>query len=790
MRMAKTEKPGLIFRIKDYILKTLSGDFDDTRKFQRRLQSSIKFSIAMVKKFLDDEVLLRAASISYAIVVSFVPTLVVIMILGSRFIDMEAYFQKASDMARMSGMQMNLDPYFNIIRDFLKNAGAIGGVGFLVLLFSATSVLRNVEDSINKIWRVNRTRPMVQKISGFLMVMIFGPAVLAVGISYAQWMLSQFAAPNLKQVRVIHDTVQILGDKHVMLIQNEKGKPFREKNILKEIDYESENESVVYIPSQNAIVDSANKEVYGSAPKTDKGMLKNAVFVDFARTRNKEFIITNNGILLTSRDNGNTFYAKRFYSDEEDRVHETVFNRMQFINDRQAVIIGSDGLILRTNDGGDTWQPAYVKGIKANLRQVARVRPGVWAILGEEGVALTTTDGGKTFTTFTELTRAVRNTRPSFTGMAMADNVGYVVGEAGLMMVTRDAGLSWKSYSMSESLFFQDVAVAPDGAAVAVGLDGLIRYSQLLPDGTLQWQIAKAKADVDLQAVRYYPKEARFIIVGDHYQMMMQQHEEKNLTAVKEFKTIQKAPFWRRLISALGNLLIPFFVIFILFFLLYKVIPFTLVEAKAAAIGATFTSISWVIFLVAYKFYVTNFSKGTAALYGTLALVPITLLLIYVSALIVLFGAEIAFFVQYPQLFRMNKKSSLDEKQKRQLWYGLSVLQRLAQSFNQGKQDCTSDTLTKLCNGDQEEFEFIIGHLKDRGYVTQAENDHWLLAMNPDLIMISHLVEDLDPSDYTIPEYNPKNAYMHAVKGYFDQLEASRGKIFKKVTLTALISQK
>ena len=285
--MARSGKPGLIIRIKDFFLKTLSGDFDDTRKFQKRLQASIMFGIAAFKKFLQDEVLLRGASIRYAIVVSFVPTLVFVMMLGSRFIDMEGYFEQANDFVRMNGMQVNLDPYFNVIREFLKNAGAIGGIGFLVLLFSATSVLRNVEDSINKIWRVTRKRPMFQKISGFIMVMVFGPAVLAVGISYAQWMLSQFASPNFKQVRVIQDTVQILGDKHVFLVQSDKGKPYKEKNILPNIDYDTENAVVVLDHDKNVVVDAANTEIYQNAAKADKAQLQKTVFVEFARTNNR-----------------------------------------------------------------------------------------------------------------------------------------------------------------------------------------------------------------------------------------------------------------------------------------------------------------------------------------------------------------------------------------------------------------------------------------------------------------------------------------------------------------------
>jgi len=790
--MAKLEKPGLVARTKDFVLKTMSGDFDDTRKFQRRLQSTIKFSIATVKKFLDDEVLLRAASISYAVVVSFVPTLVVIMMLGSRFINIEEYFEQLDDMARLSGMQMDMTPYFNIIRDLLKNAGAIGGIGLLVLMFSATSVLRNVEDSINKIWRVNRRRPMFQKIAGFIMVMIFGPIILTIGISSAQWVVQQFASPNITQVKVVGDTVQIMGNQHLFLVQNEKGKPFREKNILKQTDFEAENEVVVFSARDNSIIPRDNHDVYDAAPAANKKILRDAVFTDYARVGNREFITTENGILAISKDNGETYHLRKFYRQRSDRIQETVFNRIQFLNDRQGIIVGDNGLILRTKDGGTSWQPAYREDVTKKLREIQPVKQGSWAVLGEENTALITEDGGETFKPYNELLRAVGNSKATFTGLAMSDRAGYVVGEAGLMLVTRDRGQTWRSMNMNQAMFFEDVAVSPEGIAVAVGYDGLIRYSQFLPDGSIQWIEGKGKGnrDVNLHAVRYYAKEKRFVIGGDHYHMLSHQLTNEKSVEIREFGVIQKAPIWRRLVSAAGNVIIPFTVIFLMFFALYKIIPYTQVSGKAASVGAAFTSIAWVLFLVAYKFYVTNFSKGTAALYGTLALIPITLLLIYVSALIVLFGAELAFFAQYPQLFRMSKKAKLDERHKRQLWYGLSILYRLAQSFNAGKVDQTTDALVQHCNGDQEEFGFISNRLKSRGYITQTDEHHWVLAMNPALIEISALVEDLDPSDYSIPDFNAKNSYMRSVKGYFDQIESSRGKIFRKVTLQGLMEQK
>ena len=381
--MAKAKKPGVVDRTKDFFLKTLSGDFDETRKARKRLQASIQFGIAAVNKFLDDDVLAKAAAISYAIVVSFVPTLVVVMMLGSRFINIEEYFEQLNNMARMSGMQMDLQPYFNVIRDLLKNAGAIGGVGLLVLMFSATSVLRNIEDSINRIWRVNRRRPIVQKIAGFMMVTIFGPIILAVGISSAQWVVRQFASPNINQVKVVRDTVQLLGDQHLFLVQNEKGKPFREKNILRITDFQSENEAIVYDAEGNSTIASDNKEVYDHAARTTHKALRDAVFSDYAKVGTREFITTENGILATSKDNGETYHLRKFYRLRNGFVQETGFNRIQFMNDRQGIIVGDDGLILRTGNGGESWQPAHQEAVTGKLVEIAPLKPGTYVVLAK-----------------------------------------------------------------------------------------------------------------------------------------------------------------------------------------------------------------------------------------------------------------------------------------------------------------------------------------------------------------------------------------------------------------------
>jgi uncharacterized BrkB/YihY/UPF0761 family membrane protein len=71
--------------------------------------------------------------------------------------------------------------------------------------------------------------------------------------------------------------------------------------------------------------------------------------------------------------------------------------------------------------------------------------------------------------------------------------------------------------------------------------------------------------------------------------------------------------------------------------------PFTYVQPKAAAVGALFTSLALVIFIIGFQYYVSFFSAGKFAIYGTLAAIPLALLLIYVSTIIILYGCEISY---------------------------------------------------------------------------------------------------------------------------------------------------
>jgi membrane protein len=97
------------------------------------------------------------------------------------------------------------------------------------------------------------------------------------------------------------------------------------------------------------------------------------------------------------------------------------------------------------------------------------------------------------------------------------------------------------------------------------------------------------------------------------------------------------------------EILKPFVLILIIFslFIIYKLIPNTEVRNKPALVGAVTGGLLWIIASLLYQNYM-EFIAGTITIYGSLGAIPIFLLWIYLNWFIMLLGAQISRYAQYP----------------------------------------------------------------------------------------------------------------------------------------------
>jgi membrane protein len=153
---------------------------------------------ATLWKFDADRCFLRASALTYTTLLSIVPLLAlafsVLKGLGVRE-RLEPIVLERLSAGNEEIVQRILE---YVDRTDMRSLGAVGLVG---LLLTAVSVLGNVEQSFNHIWRVGQGRTVVRKLTDYLSMIILGPVLLLASLSMATALQSQ----NLKDMLQLVD---------------------------------------------------------------------------------------------------------------------------------------------------------------------------------------------------------------------------------------------------------------------------------------------------------------------------------------------------------------------------------------------------------------------------------------------------------------------------------------------------------------------------------------------------------------------------------------------------------
>jgi len=176
--------------------------------------------------------------------------------------------------------------------------------------------------------------------------------------------------------------------------------------------------------------------------------------------------------------------------------------------------VGPSGTILRSVDGGESWQRVPGAPRSAEMGAVAFAADGLrgWAV-GGYGTVLRTVDGGQTWQASAGVPTGV-----FLRGLAFAaDGLhGLAAGASGTILRSADGGVSWQGVAgVPAGDNIQNLALAQDGRhAWAACDDGAILRSA---DGGQSWQrSAGVQRNEALQSVAFAPDGLRGWAVGDY----------------------------------------------------------------------------------------------------------------------------------------------------------------------------------------------------------------------------------------------------------------------------------
>jgi photosystem II stability/assembly factor-like uncharacterized protein len=224
------------------------------------------------------------------------------------------------------------------------------------------------------------------------------------------------------------------------------------------------------------------------------------------------WIVGKFGLILHSEDNGKTWKA-------EASGTTNALTAVSFFDKRRGIVVGSRGTILVTRDGGRSWA-ARKSESDDHLLGVHAVSPNSVFVVGAFGTILYSSDGGETWTRqklpweslIPGIIKDSGYIEPNLnTVFFMSPEIGWVGGEFGLILHTRDGGQTWVSqvYDMSLpqilGIGFRDAATG-----WAVGQQGT--FLRTLNAGKV-WMANEVVGDKALYGISIY--EDKGVVVGD-----------------------------------------------------------------------------------------------------------------------------------------------------------------------------------------------------------------------------------------------------------------------------------
>jgi membrane protein len=156
---------------------------------------------------------------------------------------------------------------------------------------------------------------------------------------------------------------------------------------------------------------------------------------------------------------------------------------------------------------------------------------------------------------------------------------------------------------------------------------------------------------------------------------------------------LREVPFDVGTLEKIGNWLFPIVLGLLAFLLMYLIVPFTRVRFKSALLGAAIAGLLWEAgkYLFAYA---AEQSVRYSTIYGSLAVLPLFLIWLYITWIIVLLGLEIAFTHQhFAALIRSRAAGERDDCDR--VTTGLQIFTMIATRFHKGLDPPTSDELSR-----------------------------------------------------------------------------------------------
>lgn len=211
-------------------------------------------------------------------------------------------------------------------------------------------------------------------------------------------------------------------------------------------------------------------------------------------------------------------------------------------------------------------------------------------------------------------------------------------------------------------------------------------------------------------------------------------------------QTIAEVQPFGALLAGISRLA-PFVLVVLVFTFVYMFVPNTRVRFVPAFIGAALAGAAWTLGGSLFASVVVG-STRYAAIYSSFAIAIIALVWLYLSWLVLLLGAQVAFYLQNPQRLRWGRdRLKLSIAQAETLAFG--VMRQVGLAFRRGEQSDFSE-LAQALGCAARALEEVTNRLEGQGLLVRTEEETFVPGRDPTTIPLADIlraVRGADPAD-------------------------------------------
>lgn len=143
--------------------------------------------------FVDKELTLFAASLSFYTIFTIIPLLLIMMTLLTSLPSFSNYYLKIQGFIFSNLMPVNSDMVMNQINGFLQNSSKMGIIGFVAILISSLLFFKNFEYIANRIFHA-QSRTLWESITTYWTMLTLTPLALGVSFYISGYIASMMAS--------------------------------------------------------------------------------------------------------------------------------------------------------------------------------------------------------------------------------------------------------------------------------------------------------------------------------------------------------------------------------------------------------------------------------------------------------------------------------------------------------------------------------------------------------------------------------------------------------------------